>query len=165
MYKATVRKLIRRSIASLNEGHYEPSLAVFDRDAQLSFPGDNSWSREFRAPELGRQAFATHRGKEEIEVFLRRYVGTGMQMSVEDILVNGPPWNTRVAVRVNHGVVVDGATIYTNRAVLMARIVWGKIRAQEDYEDTERVVTFDRDHPELTGLKTEGPGNRSSASD
>jgi hypothetical protein len=77
-----------------------------------------------------------------------------MQMSIEDILVNGPPWNTRVAVRVNHGVVVDGATVYTNRAVLMARIVWGKIRAQEDYEDTERVAVFDRDHPELAGRTT-----------
>jgi hypothetical protein len=155
MYKAMVRKLIRRSIGTLNEGRYEPSLAVFDRDAQLSFPGDNSWSREFRFPQLGREAFATHRGKDEIEAFLRRYVGTGMQMSVEDILVNGPPWDTRVAVRVNHVVVVDGVTIYTNRAVLMARIVWGKIRDQEDYEDTERVTAFDRDHPELTGLKVD----------
>jgi hypothetical protein len=76
-----------------------------------------------------------------------------MQMVVEDILVNGPPWNTRVAVRVNHGIVEDGMTIYTNRAVLMARISWGKIRAQEDYEDTERVSAFDRDHPRKAGLR------------
>ena len=55
---------------------------------------------------------------------------------------------TRVAVRVNHGIVADGVSIYANRAVLMATIVWGKIRAQEDYEDTERVAAFDRDHPE-----------------
>jgi ketosteroid isomerase-like protein len=155
MYKATVRRLIRRSILLLNEGHYEASLAVFASDATLSFPGDNSWSNEFRSPRLGREPFATHRGKEEIATFLRRYVGTGMQMSVEDILVNGPPWNTRVAVRVNHGIVVDGVAIYTNRAVLMARIVWAKIRAQEDYEDTERVAAFDREHPERAGRRTQ----------
>ena len=155
MYKATVRRLIRRSIRLLNGGRYETSLAVFAPDATLSFPGDNSWSSEFRSPELGREPFATHRGKKEIETFLRRYVSTGMQMSVEDILVNGPPWNTRVAVRVNHGIVVDGETIYSNRAVLMARIVWAKIRAQEDYEDTERVAAFDRDHPKRAGRRTE----------
>ena len=147
--------MTRRSIRLLNEGRYETSLAVFAPDATLSFPGDNSWSSEFRSPELGREPFATHRGKQEIEAFLRRYVGTGMQMSVEDILVNGPPWNTRVAVRVNHGIVVDGVTIYSNRAVLMASIVWAKIRAQEDYEDTERVAAFDRDHPNRAGRQTE----------
>ncbi len=103
MYKAAVRALIRRSIRLLNEGNDKPALAVFAPDATLSFPGDNSWSREFRAPRLGREAFVTHRGKTELEAFLRRYVGAGMQMTVEDILVNGPPWNTRVAVRVNHG--------------------------------------------------------------
>ena len=151
MYKATVRRLIRRSIRLLNDGRYEPTLAVFGRDATLSFPGDNSWSRQFRTPYLGRDAFATHRGTAEIEEFLRRYVATGMQMSIEDILVNGPPWNTRVAVRVNHGIVEDGVTLYTNRAVLMCRLVWGKNRAQEDYEDTERVAAFDREHPERAG--------------
>ena len=151
MYKATVRRLIRRSIRLLNDGNYDASLAVFAADATLSFPGDNSWSGQFRSPQVGREQFATHRGKREIEAFLQRYVGTGMQMSVEDILVNGPPWKTRVAVRVNHGIVADGVAIYNNRAVLMADIVWGKIRAQEDYEDTERVHTFDQDHPERAG--------------
>jgi ketosteroid isomerase-like protein len=151
MYKALVRRLIRRSIRLLNEGSYDAALAVFASDATLSFPGDNSWSSEFRAPNLDRESFATHRGKGEIEAFLRRYVSTGMQMTVEDILVNGPPWNTRVAVRVNHGIVADGLTLYTNRAVLLARISWGKIRAQEDYEDTERVASFDREHTDHAG--------------
>jgi ketosteroid isomerase-like protein len=50
MYKATVRKLIRRSIRLLNEGSYETSLAVLSQDAVLCFPGDNSWSGEFRSP-------------------------------------------------------------------------------------------------------------------
>jgi ketosteroid isomerase-like protein len=36
-----------------------------------------------------------------------------------------------------------GNEIYSNRAVLMVRVRWGKIRDQEDYEDTERVSTLD----------------------
>lgn len=154
MYKATVRALIRRSIRLLNEGRYQPALAVFAKDATLCFPGDNSWSREFCDPQLGREPAVTHRGKVELERFLQRYVGAGIQMTVEDILVNGPPWNTRVAVRVNHGIVADGVSIYTNRAVLMATVAWGRIRSQEDYEDTERVSAFDRDHPERAGGRT-----------
>lgn len=65
-------------------------------------------------------------------------------MEVEDILVNGPPWNTRAAIRVHHWIAgPDGNDVYANRAVLMVRTSWGKIRSQEDYEDTERVAVFD----------------------
>jgi ketosteroid isomerase-like protein len=144
MYKATVRRMIRRSIRALNAGDYGPTLAVFAEDATLTFPGDNSWSRQFRVPEPGRAAYPTHRGRAEIEAFLRRYVDHGIQMEVDDILVNGPPWDTRVAVRVRDWIPTDEGDAYANRAVLMARLSWGKIREQEDYEDSERVSAFDR---------------------
>lgn len=147
MYKAAVRMLIRRSVTALNEGDYRPALGMFAREAQLSFPGGNSWSRQHRDPDPGRDAFATHRGHDEIEAFLRRYVEHGIHMEVEDILVNGPPWNTRAAVRVHHWISgPDGSDAYANRAVLMVRTAWGKIRSQEDYEDTERVSAFDKAH-------------------
>jgi len=137
--------MIRRSIRALNAGDYGPTLAVFAADATLTFPGDNSWSRQFRPPQPGRAASPTHRGRGEIEAFLRRYVDHGIQMEVDDILVNGPPWNTRVAVRVRDWIPVEGGDdAYNNRAVLMARLSWGKIQDQEDYEDSERVSAFDR---------------------
>jgi ketosteroid isomerase-like protein len=144
MYKAAARALIRRNIRLLNEGRYEPALAMFARDAQLTFPGQNSWSRQYRIPPNGRAPSPTHRGRDEIEAFLRRYVEHGIQMEVEDILVNGPPWNMRAAVRVHDWIPAgDGDDIYANRAVLMVRVAWGKIRSQEDYEDTERVSALD----------------------
>jgi hypothetical protein len=66
-------------------------------------------------------------------------------MEVEDILVNGPPWNTRVALRVRDWIQgADGSDIYANRAVLMVRTSWGKILSQEDYEDSERAAALDR---------------------
>ena len=145
MYKAAVRSMIRRNIARLNEGRYEPVLAMFTPDATLTFPGDNSWSRQFRAPQSGRDASPTHRGRAEIEAFLRRYVDLGIQMEVEDILVNGPPWNTRVAVFVRDWATgPDGHDRYANRAVLRVRTSWGRITGQEDYEDTERTSAYDR---------------------
>lgn len=145
MYKAAVRWMIRRNIDKLNQGRFAPTLAMFSDQATLSFPGDNSWANQHRPTERGRDGFATHRGRAEIEAFLRRYVDSGIHMEVDDILVNGPPWHTRAAVRVHHYIVgEEGRDVYANRAVLFVTTVWGKIRHQEDYEDTERVAADDR---------------------
>jgi ketosteroid isomerase-like protein len=145
LYKAAVGMLIRRNIRALNDGNYGPAFAMFDERAELTFPGDNSWARQFRVPQSGREAFPTHRGRAEIETFLRTYVDNRIQMEVEDILVNGPPWNTRVAVRVHDWIQgSDGRDIYANRAVLMVRTSWGRIQSQEDYEDSERAAALDR---------------------
>lgn len=145
MYKAAVRRMIRSNIDHLNRGNYQPVLAGFADDATLAFPGSNTWSTMFRPANAGREQHVTHRGRAELERFLQRYVDEGLQMQVEDILVNGPPWNTRVAVRVvDWSLDSDGNERYCNRAVLFARAVWGKLVEQEDYEDTERVAAFDR---------------------
>ena len=147
MYKAAVRMGIRRSIRLLNEGRYGPALAMFAPDATLAFPGDNSWARQLHEPDAGRRGTeprATHRGRAEIEQFVRRYVEHGIQMEVEDILVNGPPWNMRAAARVHDWALdASGDEVYANRAVLWVRARWGRIVEQEDYEDTERVAAFD----------------------
>jgi ketosteroid isomerase-like protein len=144
VYKAAVRAMIRRSVRRLNQGDYGPALAVYAPDATLTFPGDNTWARQFRPPQADREAHPTHRGRAEIEAFLRRYVEQGTQMEVEDILVNGPPWNTRVAVRAHDWVDENGVDVYSNRAVLFVTMRWGRIITHEDYEDTERSAAFDR---------------------
>lgn len=144
MYKAIARWLIKRNIAQINDGDYTSALAMFGHDATLTFPGDNSWSNMIRPTKQSRDGFVTHRGPAEIEQMLQRYVKHKMHMIVDDILVNGPPWNTRAAVRVHHWITgPDGTDIYSNRAVLFVNTSWGKIRSQEDYEDTERVAAYD----------------------
>ncbi len=37
----------------------------------------------------------------------------------------------------------SGNVVYSNRGAIFARAEWGKIKYQEDYEDTQRVVAFD----------------------
>ncbi len=145
MYKATVRWLIKRNIERANNGDFSSTMKMFADNATLSFPGDNTWSNMIRPTHVGREAFVTHRGKDELQRFLQRYVDEKMHMVVDDILVNGPPWNTRVAIRVHHWVIgADGNDKYTNRAVLFVSTRWGKILSQEDYEDTERIAAYDR---------------------
>src|SRR5215213_4316350 len=98
MYKAAARWMIKRNVAKMNTGDHGPTLAMYADEATLTFPGDNSFATMFRPHESSRKAIPTHRGRVEIEAFLRRCTEHGLQIVVDDILVNGPPWNARAAV-------------------------------------------------------------------
>lgn len=145
MFKTATRALVRYSIGRLNEGDYSLLLKMADPDFGLAFPGDNSWATMFRPHENGRQVHVTHRGIDEATAFADRFVEAGVTFEIEDILVNGPPWNTRIAVRVR-GFIADpsgGPDSYNNRAVLFLESRWGRIVRWEDYEDTERFAAWD----------------------
>ena len=132
MYRWIVQSMIRRAIRRLNAGDITPMLVSFADDATLVFPGSTSWS-------------ATYRGRQEIEGFLRRFVEAGLQLQAQEIVVKGPPWNTRVYLRfTDQATTADGTVLYANRGVIVARAAWGKISFQEDYLDTQKVAEFDR---------------------
>lgn len=144
MYKAATRRLMRHSIDRLNSGDASLLLKLAHEDAIIAFPGHNSWATMFRAVEKTRAQHATHRGLEECTVFADRFTDEGVQFDIEDIIVCGPPWNTRIALRVvSHKPGPNGQDEYNNRAVALLEIRWGKLVAWEDYEDTERVAAWD----------------------
>lgn len=145
MYKAAVRALLRHSVKRLNAGDYSLLLKMASPDFEMAFPGVNSWSTMFRPVAAGRERHATHRGIDEGTAFAERFVSEGIQFYIEDILVNGPPWNTRIALRVHDFIAgaSDEPDIYNNRAVAMLEIRWGRLVRWEDYEDTERVAAWD----------------------
>jgi len=148
MYKATVRALVRRGIRKLNEGDPSFLLGLAAPDAELAFPGQNSWATMFRPVAKGRQRHVTHRGIEECRAFADRFAAEGIRFDIEDILVNGMPWNTRVAVRANDFIAAEnGVDEYNNRAIAFLELRWGKLVRWEDYEDTERVADWDRRSP------------------
>ncbi|MGH1492628.1 MAG: nuclear transport factor 2 family protein [Acidimicrobiales bacterium] len=145
MYKASVRAMMRYSINKLNSGDYSLMLKMASPNFELAFPGQNSWATMFRSQVLGRERHVTHQGIEEATAFAERFVGEGIQFKIEDILVNGPPWNTRIALRV-HDFVSNpdgGDDLYNNRAVLLLEVRWGRLLRWEDYEDTQRVAAWD----------------------
>jgi len=111
---------------------HAPLLKGYADNAVLVFPGESTWGGE-------------HRGQAAIERFLRRFVAAGLAGTAEDILVNGPPWRTRIAVVfTDRAADATGDEVYANRAVLYAIARWGKITRQEDFEDTVKVEAFDR---------------------
>ena len=131
MYKAAVRWMIRRNVAALSAGDPRPLLAGYADDAVLVFPGRSSWSGE-------------HRGKPAIEDFMRRFLDNRLVGAAHDILVNGPPWRTTVCVLFTVTATdPDGTIVYDNRAVLFARVKWGRIFYHEDFEDTHKIQAFD----------------------
>jgi ketosteroid isomerase-like protein len=131
---------LRRDVRALNAGDYRPLLAGYADEAVLRFnEGGHRWAGE-------------HRGKPAIEHFLRDFVGAGLQGEVVDLLLVGPLWRVRLAVRFDdHAHTPDGAElIYRNRTALIAQTRWGRIVWQEDfYEDTERIVALDARLSEL----------------
>jgi ketosteroid isomerase-like protein len=131
MYKSMVRWMIRRNIRALNAGDPGPLLAGFADDAVLVFPGHSSWGREYR-------------GIAAIEGFVRRFVAARLVGTPHEILVNGPPWRTTACVVFSDQATDNtGAIVYQNRAVLFARVDWGKVVYQEDFLDTQKVEVFD----------------------
>lgn len=145
VYKTSVRALMRYSVKRLNVGDYSLMLKMASPDFALAFPGENSWATMFRPQQLGRRRHVTHRGINEAKAFAERFVAEGIQFVIEDILVNGPPWNTRVAVRAHSFIPNEagGEDRYSNRAVLFLEVKWGRLVAWEDYEDTQRVTAWD----------------------
>jgi ketosteroid isomerase-like protein len=154
MYKAMIRALFRRNVRQLNQGNYRPLLKMAAPDAELAFPGDNSWAAMFRPVERSHAQHTTHRGPAELEAFAQRFVEHGLAIEVDDILVNGPPWRTRICARVTDGT-PDG--VYANRVCLFVEARWGRIHRWEDYLDTERVAAWDR-HLGIGAASAEGNG-------
>ena len=145
MYKAGTRAFIRYAVGKLNDGDASLLLKLAHPDAFIAFPGDNSWSTMFRPVQKSRSQHPTHRGIAQCQAFADRFTHHGVQFDIEDILVNGPPWNTRIALRVKSFLPgTDGTDIYNNRAIALLELRWGRLVAWEDYEDTERVAAWDR---------------------
>ena len=131
MFGLIARTMIRRSVRRVNAGDIGPQLASYADDAVLVFPGETSWSGEYR-------------GKSEIERFLRRFVDAGLQLEPQEILVGGAPWNMSICVRFTDSARdATGAAVYENRGVIFVRARWGKIFRQELFEDTQAVAKFD----------------------
>lgn len=128
---AALEQLIRYDTRRMMDGDVEPLLSRYADDATLTFPGESSWGR-------------TYRGKDEIRGFLTRFLDAGIRGEIEEIIAQGPPWNTRVAIAFNDRAhAPDGTLVYENRAIIRAQIAWGKIRREEVYEDTQRVPALD----------------------
>jgi ketosteroid isomerase-like protein len=126
MFSWIGRRVLEHGIERLNEGDPSFLLRMDARDVHFVFPGDSSWSGEIH-------------GKEDLERWLRRLIDAGIKHEIEQVVVQGPPWNQTVCLRgIDH---IEG--IYENRYVIWGRMRWGLLREYEVYEDTQKAAALD----------------------
>ncbi len=127
-------KLVSHNMRRLNAGDPGPTLRLDAEDVRFRFPGDSSWSGEFR-------------GKRELRPWLERFARVGLQIFADEVVVKGWPWRQTICIRGHdHLRSPDGELVYENRYVIWGRMAWGKLIDYEVYEDTQKSKALD-DHP------------------
>jgi ketosteroid isomerase-like protein len=132
MYARLARMLVRRSLRFHVARDVDGLMKTYAKQVRFRFPGNNSWAIDTR-------------NKDEIERWLRRFHAVGLDLQVHDILVGGPPWNTRVCLYfTDNARDSEGRIVYQNEGVIYAKARWGKIVEYTVFEDTEKVAAFDK---------------------
>ncbi|WP_210587510.1 nuclear transport factor 2 family protein [Streptomyces sp. GESEQ-35] len=128
MYHAIVRRKVRTLWRTVGSGGYRQAVALAAPDVHFRFIGDTPMSADLR----GRDAFAAWFERFE-EIF------PGLRLTLQDVAVQGPPWNTTVATRLHiRGTLADGSP-YENEAMQWVRLRWGRMVEDIVLEDTLRL--------------------------
>jgi ketosteroid isomerase-like protein len=133
VYSFVVGAYLRFMVRRMLRGNVDALLAQFSDDAEMTFPGSSSFAGTFR----GRQA---------IGGWLRRFVGLHPEYLVRDVVVSGPPWNTRIAYRISDRI----GSHYANEAMVYLRLRWMRTHSMRVFLDTEAVTAWERAYPEET---------------
>jgi ketosteroid isomerase-like protein len=123
-------RLIRRNMAAINRGDIRPLLRFDADDIRFRFPCDSSWAGELE-------------GKADLARWLQRFADTGLQIHADQVIAQGPPWNTTLCVRGTDHLDTKDGRVYANRYVIWGRMRWGLLREYEVYEDTQASAALD----------------------
>jgi SnoaL-like domain len=131
LYRLVLRVMLRRNVARIQGGELEVARRVFTPDVHFVFPGESSWKADVRS-------------REEVIAWERRFLEAGLRLETEEILVDGPPWATRIALRFTDRLVTPaGETIYENAGVICGTARWGRVFNFVLFEDTQKLGPLD----------------------
>lgn len=129
MHRHTTRRVVRRLFANLDAGDIDALLARCHPQITHAFAGTHA---------LGGTRHGTPACRAWFERLERLF--PTLRFDVDNVAVDGPPWNTTAVVRWrDHGVRVDGAD-YDNRGVHVVRIRWGQATSIDAHLDTARLA-------------------------
>ena len=126
MYKRIVRAKVRSTFARINDGDYMAMVDGLAASFEYRFHGDHALGgrRTTRA--------AMIRWWERVVDLL-----PGARFDIQDILVNGGPWRTRVAVRSYVSGDLPGGVRYENTVFQFLTLEWGRVTSVETVEDLQ----------------------------
>jgi hypothetical protein len=132
MYRWLVARMTRWAVMEMVTGRSRLPYRLMAPDIRFRFPGTSSFGADTAT-------------SEELTAWIARFAALRPHYEILDVLVGGPPWNTRIAVRLRDRIGAD----YRNEGVQYLRMRWGKMVADEVFIDTERIVAWEARHPEL----------------
>lgn len=126
MYKRIVRAKVRSTFERINGGDYMPMVNGLAPSFEYRFHGDHAlggrrtskdamirwWERAFR-------------------------LLPGVRFDIQDIVVDGGPWSTRVAVRSRVSGELPGGSRYENTVFQFLTLAWGRVTSIETIEDLQ----------------------------
>ncbi len=155
MYHRVVAAKVRQAFAEISKGNWEAMVAGMAPEFTYRFYGDHALSGERH----------THEG-------LRRWwercfrLMPNTTFAVQDVLVAGWPWDTRVATAVTVDVGLVDGTGYQNVVHQMLRMRWGKITEVRTLEDTavlaralDRLAAAGYEEAHAAPITDEGPAH------
>lgn len=141
MYRFIVKQMVRRAYRQLSSGNYEPVLKMFGPASIFVFSGTHPLGGERRGVEGVREVFQ-----------LMFSLFPGLQLEPRTIVVNGWPWDTRIAVRFIVQATLKGGRPYANEGMQFLRLRWGRVVEDRLYEDTQKLAAaLERMAPESRG--------------
>lgn len=123
-------RFVSYMLGRLSAGDLRALLRFDAPDVEMTFPGDSSFA-------------GVVRGRDAHERWLRRFVALGIQISADEVVLGGFPWNQTLCVRGTDSMWSGGELVYTNRYVIWGHLKWGRIKRYEVYEDTQQTAKFD----------------------
>ncbi|PRA78810.1 nuclear transport factor 2 family protein [Microbacterium sp. MYb66] len=126
VYAAIVRSKVRSTFEQINSGNYHAMVDGLDSPFEYVFHGNHA---------LGGRRVT----KEAMVRWWERTLNLlpGAKFEVLEVLVNGGPWRTRIAVRNRVRGPLPGGEQYENVVFQFMTLRWGKVSAVETVEDLQ----------------------------
>jgi len=128
MYHAIVASQVRKIFAAISAGNWQVMVDGLAPDFAYTFYGDHALGGERH----------TRAALEEWWRRIFRLLPGGV-FTIDEIIVQGPPWNTRVASRVTIRATLPGDVPYQNVFMQVVHLAWGKVTRVWTLEDTVRL--------------------------
>lgn len=126
MYKRIVRGKVRAVFERINAGDYMTMVDGLAPSFEYRFHGEHALGGRRTTRE------STIRWWQRVLDLL-----PGARFDIQDVLVNGGPWRTRIAVRASIAGDLPGGVRYENTVFQFMTLAWGKVISVETVEDLQ----------------------------